>query len=175
MSTGEALIETYSADGSKLISKARFGPETEGEALEQDSIGVAPKSGTSNVASTASGCRRVTVVNRASTTFGQTAYKFNTWTYWCWNRATQLVNKVPVGWSISEVGGTFDWRGLVRTELDRYDYSTNDGHPYSAFKHYRQGRFDNCIVKWGCIYATYSANTLRSYYNGTWAWSTSGV
>ena len=62
----------------------------------------------------------------------------------------------------------------VNKELLFYDYSTNDGHPKSAYKHYRQGQFENCVLKYGCIGTTYPANTLRSYYNGTWAWATNG-
>lgn len=174
VSTGEVTIETFRADGTTLVSKATLGSETAGAPLEQDAIGIAPKSGTSNVASTASGCRRVTVVNRGSTWLGATAYEFKTWTYWCWTRSTQLTRKISVGWSITDVDSQYYWRGLVNTELDRYDYGTNDGHPYSAFKHYRQGRFENCVLKYGCLGVVYPANTLRSYYNGTWSWRTEG-
>lgn len=174
VSTGAVAVETYKADGTSLVSRQTYGPETAGELLEQDRIGIVPTSGTSNLATTASGCRRVTVVNKASTWLGAAAYKFNTWTYWCWTRSTQVVSKISVGWSISEVDSQYVWQGIVNTELDRYDYSTNDGHPYSAFKHYRQGRFENCALKFGCIGTVYPANTLRSYYDGTWAWRTEG-
>lgn len=78
------------------------------------------------------------------------------------------------GWYIDRVDSTQYWRGQVNSEYSFYDYGVNNGHPRSAYKHYRQGRFENCVVKYGCIGNTYPANTLRSYYNGTWAWKTSG-
>jgi len=174
ITSGHVTVDTFASHGGELVSRQTFGPETAGSTLESDSIGMAPRSGTSTVSSTASGCRRVTVVNRGSTWLGATAYEFNTWTYWCWTRATQVTSNISVGWSISDVDSQYYWQGVVNTELDRYDYSTNDGHPYSAFKHYRQGRFDNCVLKYGCLGTVYPANTIRSYYNGTWAWSTEG-
>jgi hypothetical protein len=183
ISTGSATVETYTADHETLLSRQTFGPETEGQELSGGPIGLGPGGittqpvllgGGKGGSSSASGCRRVTVSNRTSTLLGFTAYRFNTWTDWCWNRLTQVVSNVTTGWNISDVNNQEYWRGINNTEYDYYDYSTNDGHPYSAFKHYRQGRFENCVLKYGCIGVTYPTNTLRSYYNGTWAWSTSG-
>lgn len=99
----------------------------------------------------------------------------NTMTKWCWNRATQVVSSVSPSWTISSVGSQQYWRGEVNFIPEFYDYSTNDGHPKSAYKHYRQGRFENCILKYGCISSTYPTNTIRSYYNGTWAWTKNGA
>jgi hypothetical protein len=101
-------------------------------------------------------------------------YWYHTWTRWCWNRATQNVYDVSTGWYIDDVASFTFWRGENNNELGWYDYSTNNGYPRSAYKHYRQGAFDNCPVRFGCVETLYPANTLRSYYNGTYAWSTSG-
>lgn len=174
-SVGSVQVDTYSAAGGALLSRRTYGPETEGLLMggSAGGGGTALSSGTGGDSS-GSGCLRVTVNNEAETVLGFTAYWFHTWTRWCWTRSTQNVHDVSTGWTISDVDSQQYWRGIVNKELVFYDYSTNNGHPRSAYKHYRQGRFENCVLKYGCIGNTYPANTLRSYYNGTWAWSTSG-
>lgn len=181
---GSATVETYTAGFEDLVSTATYGPETEDQVMPAEGIGVVSEVGGSKVvvqkasgtggSTTASGCRKVTITNTKRTTLGFTAFKYHTWTRWCWTRSSQVVSSVTTGWSISDVDSQFYWKGNVNSEFGFYDYSTNDGHPKSAYKHYRQGRFENCVFKYGCIGNWYPANTLRSYYNGTWAWSTSG-
>jgi hypothetical protein len=161
------------------VSTQTFGPETEGQIMGAEAGsaaggGVVPMASGSGGSSSSSGCRKVTVNNETETVLGFTAYWFHTWTRWCWTRSTQVVYDVTTGWYISDVDSQEYWKGINNTELLFYDYSTNDGHPRSAFKHYRQGRFENCVLKYGCIGTTYPTNLLRSYYNGTWVWSTSG-
>lgn len=180
VSTGSATVETYTDNFKKLVSTVTYGPETEGQLMPAEDVGAAPgdgiaaNAGGSAGSSSASGCQRVTVNNEAETVLGFTAYWFHTWTRWCWTRSTQVVYDVSTGWFLSDVDSQQYWRGIINSELGFYDYSTNDGHPKSAYKHYRQGRFENCVLKYGCIGTTYPANTLRSYYNGTWAWETNG-
>lgn len=179
-SVGSVTVETFADDGDSLLSTETYGPETEGQLMGEPAdpsptgdggMMTAMDSGTGG-STTASGCRKVTVNNRAHTLLGFTAYVFHTWTRWCWTRSTQTVSDVTTGWTISDVDSQEFWKGIVNSELGFYDYSVNDGHPRSAYKHYRQGQFENCVVKYSCIGTTYPANTLRSYYNGTWAWST---
>jgi hypothetical protein len=189
VSVGSVTVDTYTTAGA-LLDTETYGPETEGLLMDEPTDPTtAPGSGKSGAKtggvvamasgnggdSTASGCRRVTVNNEYETLLGFTAYYFHTWTRWCWTRSTQNVYDVTSGWTISDVDATEYWRGIVNTELGLYDYSVNDGHPRSAYKNYRQGHFENCVIKYGCISNTYPANTLRSYYNGTWAWSTEGT
>ena len=172
------VVEDYTPDFKKLVSKQTYGQETEGKLMpaptDSPSGSVAAMSSGSGGTSSASGCRKVTVNHEAETVLGFTAYWFKTWTNWCWNRSTQVVSSVSTNWYITDVDSQQYWRGIVNDEFLFYDYSTNDGHPRSAYKHYRQGRFENCVLKYGCIGTTYPANTLRSYYNGTWAWETNG-
>lgn len=116
----------------------------------------------------------MTVTNKTKTVLGFTAYDFKTWTRWCWNRSSQVVSDVTKGYALANVDSQQYWRGIVNKEFTFYDYSTNNRKPRSAYKNYQQGRFENCVLKYGCIGSTYPANTLRSSYNGTWAWSTAG-
>lgn len=184
VSVGTATVETYTPGFKTLLSTTSYGPETEGELMpavddakpgSKSPGGVIAYNSGKGGSSSSSGCRKVTITNRASTVLGFTAYRFKTWTNWCWTRSSQVVRSVSTGWSITDVDSQQYWKGLVQTVNGFYDYSTNDGHPKSAYKHYRQGRFENCVLKYGCIGTTYPANTLRSYYNGTWVWSTSGT
>lgn len=145
-----------------------------------DEIGIDPKlpgilyEGGKGGKTSASGCRKVTVHNKKKTALGFTAYVFHTWTNWCWNRSKHVVTGPSTGWYISDVDAYQVWHGIVSTDFEFYDYGENNGKPRSAYKHYRMGRFENCVLKYGCISNSYPANTLRSYYNGTWAWKTAG-
>lgn len=170
-------VETYLADNKTLVSSETFSAETEGALMTSGDAGAAGPLAASGDGggSTAGGCARVTVNNEGvSPNFGWHVYWYRTWTHWCWNRSTQNIYDVQTGWTIDDVAPFTFWMGENSNELIFYDYATNDGHPRSAYKHYRQGRFDNCPIKFGCVESLYPANTLRSYYNGTWAWSTSG-
>lgn len=121
--------------------------------------------------SSASGCRRVTVRNEKESTFGSTLYWFNTWTEWCWNRTTKVVSSVSTGWSINDVDSLQVWHGVVNDQ--RYFYSWQAGASKSGYYHYKQGHFENCFLV-ACGANTYPSNTLRSFANGTWSWSTGG-
>jgi hypothetical protein len=187
--TSSITVETFEPDNKTLTSTSTYGEETQGQLMGVDGAAaatagpatnrgnhsVSPMASGSGGTSSASGCIKVTVNNVAKTVLGFTAYIFHTWTDWCWTRSTQVVYNVTHGWYISDVDPEEYWKGIVNSEFLFYDYSTNDGHPKSAYKNYMQGQFDNCILKYGCVGTTYPTNTLRSYYNGTWAWSTSGT
>jgi hypothetical protein len=123
--------------------------------------------------SSASGCQRVTVHNTGHNALGSVAYKFHTWTDWCWNRANETVSSVLTGWYITDVDSTYDWKGIINSDL-RF-FAWQDGAPHSGYIHMRQGKFDNCIVKYGCVGTSYPANRLRSRSNGTWYWATDGA
>jgi hypothetical protein len=174
--TSAVTVETFSADNKTLLSTKSYGQATQGMLMGADAsskagAGVAKSSG-SGGSSSASGCRKVTVKNKSETVLGITVYHFNTWTRWCWTRSAGVVRDVTSGWFISDVDSQYYWKGITNKELGFYDYSTNDAHPVSAYKNYRQGQFENCVLRYVCIGAEYPANTLRSYSNGIWVWKT---
>jgi hypothetical protein len=160
-------MATYDALG-KLLKKWGVvkGRPVAGEQIAYDS----GSGGTSS----AQGCHRVWAKNRYTTTLGFTAFVLHSWTDSCWNRSAARVNvyvndaqmenvdsqyRYPASWYL--------WDGLF------YDYGTNNGQPYSAFRFRAQKMVENCVAKYGCINTYYPLNILRSYYNGTWAWETS--
>lgn len=165
------LDESFTLDGRPLSTQRT---PLDGSAGTEPST-LAKRGGTGGT-STASGCRKVTISNRAKTVVGKTAYRYNTWTRWCWTRSSERIHRgVKTGWSISSVDGFQYWRGQVRKVTNFYDAGANNNRPRSGFRHYRQGRFENCVVKYGCIQTSYPANSLRSYSNGRYRYAFSGT
>ena len=118
--------------------------------------------------SSASGCKKVTLRNRATTLLGHTAYRFITWTYWCWNRADRTVFDVRTGWYLSDVDSQHIWREMIIDNTNHFSWYS--GYSTSGYKHEKQGRIENCIFHYGCILNLYPRNVLYSYSNGTWSW-----
>lgn len=169
-STGEAEVEVFDRHG-ELVSDTTYGPETMGQdlAAPAGTGGIVPNASGSGGTSTSSGCLKVTVHNVVHTLLGFVAYKFHTWTDWCWSRGSRTITWQTNDWYLSDVDSQEYWRGIVQT--DRHYYSWVSGYGTSGFYHYRMGQFDNCVLKYGCIGTTYPANTLRSHSDGTWTWS----
>ena len=124
--------------------------------------------------SSASGCKLLSVMKEGKTALGFTAYQFVNQTHWCWTRSTQTVYNVWTDWFLGKFDSNYYWRGIVKYVHGFYDYSTNDGHPRSAFKNLRIGHIDDCLLKYGCIAAIYPSVLIRSYYNGTYVWEIGG-
>ena len=172
-SEGDYIVDELFTPEGRKISTTKIPLDRTAASGTESSAAVASVSGGS---SSASGCRKTTISNRATTVLGNTAYRYNTWTYWCWDRANQYIKPGGSnGWSISSVDAFQYWRGEVRKTVYFYDAGDNNNRPRSAFRHYRQGKFENCVVKYGCIGTTYPANSLRSYYNGTYTYAFSGT
>jgi hypothetical protein len=112
-----------------------------------------------------SGCRTLTVTNKTTTTLGFTAFKFITETSWCWN-LKQL--KTTLNWvdvRVADVDSQYRYRGLNNAFNQNID---------NGKRVYRQGFFENCIVKYGCINSYYPSNDSRVYASGMWTWETNG-
>lgn len=160
---------TYNGQGRlmKMWGTVKGGPVRHGKPI-------ASKGSGSGGTSSASGCHRVTVTNKYTTTLGFTAFKLVSWTDSCWNRSPQTVSVYLNDAQMQNVDAQYQydsswlvWDGLF------YDYGVNDGHPQSAFRFRAQKKVTNCIVKYGCLGTYYPMNIARSYYDGTWAWETS--
>jgi hypothetical protein len=113
----------------------------------------------------ATGCRTLTVTNRTSTLLGFTAFRFITETSWCWNLKLLQTNLSSVQVRIADVDAQFRYRGLNSS----FNQTIDNGK-----RVYRQGFFENCVVKYGCIGAYYPSNDSRVYASGMWSWSTNG-
>jgi hypothetical protein len=173
--TSTAVVVYYNPTTGKTEARKRFGANTAGKRLGRGVLHrlSAPRDHGTAGTSSASGCARVTVTQTRHNTLGSTAWKFDVWTDWCWTRSTQVDSVNDYHWKIYDVDGQHQWDKIINQEHYYYDFSTDDGHPKSAYYNYYQGHLTNCVLKVGCIQDEYPANYLRTYYNGTYVWDTS--
>lgn len=123
--------------------------------------------------SSASGCREVTVTNiKKNLSVLATMFKFETATRWCWHRASKEVFNVSTNHRVSNVNGFVNWHGIIGKTTKYYDAGANDGYPRSAYKHWKQAKASNEAPVLGTLGYIYPENTLLSYWNGTYKWST---
>jgi hypothetical protein len=174
------VAETFSTNG-KLLNTVTYPASTQGLVLggssdqvsansKLDGRRVVAQAGGTGGTSSASGCMKLTVHNAQNSITGAfLLFTYHTWTRWCWTRSTQNIYDVTTGWDWVEDDPTVGWEGEVNREIIFYDYSTNDGHPRSAHKHWRKAKVSQCSFL--CTYF-YPANLIRAYYNGTWVWET---
>ncbi len=120
--------------------------------------------------SSASGCITVTIRNEKESVLGFTLYWFNTWTEWCWSRASKRVSSVSTGYSLEDVDGVLVWQGLIVNDTRSYNWLS--GYPSSGYWHEKQGHFQNCVPQVGCYANSYPRNILKSHSDGTWYWRT---
>ena len=119
--------------------------------------------------SSPSGCKAVTMTNTSrSVLFNTVLFRFITVTSWCYNRNNRTISDVGTSWRIEDVASTYDWRGINNKDLRFYAWIS--GSSTSGYKHYRQGKFANCVLEVGCTGNEYPANTLWAHSNGTYAW-----
>jgi hypothetical protein len=171
---GSVTVEeqTFTTDG-KLVSDNQYGADTESTVLGGSTSTpgtVSALTTGSGGSSSASGCRKVTVHNRRSSYLGALMFTWDTWTNWCWTRSTQTIYNVSHGQRFYPDTTFIDWQGVIDSEYGFYDYSTNDGHPRSAYKNWQQAKVTNVLL--GATVGTiYPVNLIRTYYNGTYVWS----
>ena len=155
------VVETYDENGNVVSIEVHF---------SDDDNYMASGGGEGGTPSD-SGCRKVTVRNEKETTFGFTAYWFNTWTYWCWNRENRTISDVETDWYLDDVDDFQEWQGILVDNTHYFNWYY--GYPTSGYYHEKQGHFKNCIPHIGCTANSYPRNQLWSHSDGTWSWKTS--
>jgi hypothetical protein len=147
--SGDKGNQPYAADAAKIQEAAT----TAG--------GSAPLTGV--VTSSASGCTSVDWYESGHSVFGSLVYRFHQTKYWCWSYPS--ITTVNVGTYVSNVDASEVYRGVIGSNGYFYTWSgsARGGH-YSM----RQGQFDNCIIKYGCIGSSYPWTKI--YVNGNGAW-----
>lgn len=112
------------------------------------------------------GCRTVTGTKTAYTVLGFVAYKFHLTVSFCYNGSQ--VTKVNANyWSISQVDALQYWRGIQ----NQYSVWINNN---TSYRSYKQGRFENCVLRYGCIGTTYPSVTITVDKNGGYSIATAG-
>jgi hypothetical protein len=159
-------------------TEAIYDPATgevgDGQAVTlRDSVVTTLSSGAGGTA-TASGCKAVTLTNSGySAVFGVVLFRHVTVTSWCWNRAAKSMSSIGVSYRLEDVSSTMYWRGEVNRDTGFYSWTS--GYPTSGYHHYRQGSFENCVLKYGCIGIWYPSNDLRGHSDGTWTYTVAGA
>jgi len=116
-------------------------------------------------AGSASGCKTVDAWKNKYTLLGSLAYRFHHTKRWCWN--SNRVTSVNTDVYVSHVQECCqDYEGVIASSGYYYDYFSN----ISKSGHYsrRQGKFRNCILRYGCISTTYPWVKIYAHGNGTW-------
>jgi hypothetical protein len=109
-------------------------------------------------------CRRVDVAKtqRTAARLG-IAYRFWHWVYWCYGG--ERVRIADSGVYVTDVNSTMDYRGVENAYGHHYEWCC--GWPQSGYVSFRQGRFENCVVRWGCIGSWYPWVRIRVHRGGT--------
>lgn len=129
----------------------------------------APASGKRRLsAALSSGCRGVAVARVGRTLLGFVAYKYWQYKEWCWSypRVTGAQSWVY----ISDVDPNYYFRGTISAWGDFYTWCCgvwNSGH-----RSFRQGHFQNCILKWGCVRSEYPWVMIYGHGDGSFSYST---
>lgn len=166
-------VEEITPDG-RVISRATYDASGHQVVVEPDGslrvLSVSARGSGSGGSSSSSGCRKATVRNKGETVLGYTAYWYNTWTQWCWNRSDHVVSDVVTGQYFEDVASTMYYRRLVVD--DQRFYAWKSGYNKSGHWHERQAQWENCIAKYGCISNDYPRNIIRAHSDGTFSWNT---
>ena len=167
-----------SARSARTVRTARTAVHQRVSAAADDDGGTTVTDGTERVpadlsgkggTSSASGCRKISINFTDKSILGRKVTMFLNWSRWCWTRSTQVVSTPTHGYDYEIYDGVISWEGYVdgNTPLF-YDFSTNDGHPKSAWKNYKKAHFQQTLPF--TTIDRYIGLTLRSYFNGTFAY-----
>lgn len=170
--TGEGLVFSGTVAAVITTPNGRV-ISTHIRAISPSLIAGVPSASGSGGKSLASGCIGVTVTNVAKNLLGSTAYKYITVTSWCWTRSTRTITSQFDHYRLESVGSQQYWRGEVQYDAGFFTWVS--GYSRSGYKHYRQGHFENCVLKYGCIASSYPSNTIEAHSDGTYKWSAIGT
>ena len=164
-------VVVYDPATGVVLSRTRQNSSTEGKRLSVFPL-VSKDSGVGG-SSSASGCAKFSVWQSGYSTLHTREWKFTVWTDACWVRSTQTVTWKHKGYDIW-TDGNEEFLGIIQQNAWYYDFSTDDGHPRSAYHHMKQGSFKG-QSKLPLIPDShdYPKNTVDVYYNGTYTWYTS--
>lgn len=119
-------------------------------------------------ASVASGCKTVDVYRYSNSLLGFTVYRFHHVARWCWTypRVTSVNRSVYV----SNVDPNWAYRGVISSS--GWFYQWISGRANSGHYGFRQGKFENCVIKYACVGSEYPWVKVWVHGDGSYAWST---
>jgi hypothetical protein len=115
------------------------------------------------------GCRRVDVARVRRSLLGlAVVFKFWHWKRWCWDYPR--VWGVAMGTYVTNVDANMYYRGGVNAWAHHDTWCCFSG--TSGHLSFRQGRFDNCILKYGCIGTYYPWVRIHAHGDGSYHYRT---
>lgn len=115
--------------------------------------------GRSGIQPLASGCTYIDVPQTYYTTLGFVAYNFWLRKSWCYG---STVTNVQATVYLSQVDPVYYYRGIS----NMWDQYSNYNRAHDSM---RQGHFETCVLKYGCIGSTYPAVQIIAYSAGTYS------
>ena len=116
-----------------------------------------------------SGCRQVDWYESGHSLLGALIYRFHQVKYWCWSYPSITYTNVYT--YVSNVDASQQYRGVIGASDYYYTWSgSSRGGHYS----FRQAKFDNCILKYGCVGSSYPWTKIWANGNGAWTASDGG-
>jgi hypothetical protein len=98
---------------------------------------------------------------------GFVAWRYHQVDHWCWQYPN--ITCLDIGSNFYDV----DANGQVRYDSQGYGwYYTWAGGPFGGHYAHREGRIDNCVLRYGCVGSYYPY--VDMWLNGNGAWSASG-
>jgi hypothetical protein len=117
---------------------------------------------------TSSGCRAVEVARVGRSLFNFVVYKFWQRKNWCWSYP-RVTSALSSAW-VSDVDPNWYYRGVVSSWGDFYGWCCgiwNSGH-----HSFRQGGFENCVLRYGCLKSEYPWVLIRGHADGGFTYDT---
>jgi hypothetical protein len=108
-------------------------------------------------------CKWVDAWRNGYTLLGFVAYRFHQKKYYCYNGSR--VSNVTVNAYVSNMDSQHYYQGVVSS-------SGRWGTSYTSHVSMRQGRIDNCVLKYGCIGSDYPAVEITAYKSGSYTYRT---
>ncbi len=112
-------------------------------------------------------CRTVRIAKTHRTLLGFVAFRFWQRKHWCWDYPRIL--SVDVGTYVTDVDSNYQYKGIVSAWGNWYTWCCSTSS--SGHVSYRQGRFDNCVFKLGCVGTYYPWVKINAHADGSYTWT----
>ncbi len=113
-------------------------------------------------------CRSAKVAYVKKTLLGSLAFKWWMKRSWCWRPSRRLVS-VGTSTYVTDMNGFNDYHGVIESWSNWFTWCCSE--PRSGHTAFRQAKFSNCIVKYGCLSTTYPWIRMSVRGDGTYTYS----
>jgi hypothetical protein len=161
----EVYVQDVDRRGNALGPRVQLSAE---EAAARRQAGSDVRTGRRLAATASSGCRAVDVARVGRSLLGFVVYKFWQRKNWCWSYP-KVTSASSSAW-VTDVDPNWYYGGVVSAWGEFYNWCCgvwNSGH-----RSFRQGAFQNCVLKYGCIKSEYPWVLIRGHGDGGFTYDT---